>query len=164
MPAVRHASAGPVPAVCRSRRCDVGQLMRERTRARRRATTCRSKSADYNDVMKEKMRWDQDAPYDYRFERGLYYHHILENVLLCGSQPTSPDDIRYLKEVETVDTIISVCPCDSLNLCTHSCSVIPFQNAAASLHALGIGCTQLQVPDSLTTLIRLCRSFFVSST
>lgn len=60
--------------------------------------------------MKEKMRWDPDAPYDYRFERGLYYHHILDNELLCGSQPTTADDIRYLKEAENVDTIISVCP------------------------------------------------------
>lgn len=59
--------------------------------------------------MKSKMKWDPDAPYDYRFERGLYYHHILENELLCGSQPTCAEDIRYLKEAENVDTIISVC-------------------------------------------------------
>ena len=58
--------------------------------------------------MKEKMQWDPDSPYDYNFERGLYYHHILENKLLCGSQPTCADDIRYLKDVENVGTILSV--------------------------------------------------------
>lgn len=58
--------------------------------------------------MKEKMQWDPDSPYDYKFERGLYYHHILEDKLLCGSQPTCADDIRYLKDAENVGTILSV--------------------------------------------------------
>lgn len=54
------------------------------------------------------MQWDPDAPYSYQFDRGLYYHHILENELLCGSQPTSADDIQYLKQAENVDTILSL--------------------------------------------------------
>jgi hypothetical protein len=66
------------------------------------------KSAQYNELMLEKMRWDPENPYEYNFERGLYYHHILDGELLCGSQPTSEDDIRYLKDVESVDVIISV--------------------------------------------------------
>jgi hypothetical protein len=66
------------------------------------------KSAQYNELMLEKMRWDPENPYEYNFDRGLYYHHILDGQLLCGSQPTSQDDIRYLKDVESVDVIISV--------------------------------------------------------
>jgi hypothetical protein len=78
-------------------------------RARRNAAiTCLSKSQEYNEVMKSAMRWEPDAPFDYPFERGLSYHHILDNELLCGSQPTSAEDILSLKRVEDVDTIISV--------------------------------------------------------
>jgi hypothetical protein len=65
------------------------------------------------------MQWDKDAPYDYKFERGLYYHHILEGQLLCGSQPTSADDIRYLKNAENIGTILSArsCCCDRTYTC-----------------------------------------------
>jgi hypothetical protein len=67
-----------------------------------------SKSTKYNEIMKEKMQWDPNSPYEYRFERGLYYHHILDNELLCGSQPTCADDVKYLSEAENVNTIVSV--------------------------------------------------------
>lgn len=79
------------------------------------------KSNRYNEIMKEKMQWDPQSPYEYHFERGLYYHHILENELLCGSQPTSGDDVRYLSQAENVNTIVSV---RSLNVCTDSCKNI----------------------------------------
>lgn len=73
--------------------------------------------------MKEKMKWDPNAPYDYNFERGLYYHHILDDKLLCGSQPTCADDIRYLKDVENVGTILSVCTlAAALPDCRHVCA------------------------------------------
>ena len=58
--------------------------------------------------MAEKMQWDPSAPYKYDFERGLYYHHIVQGVLLCGSQPTSAEDVHYLANAETVGTILSV--------------------------------------------------------
>lgn len=101
MLAAHHARAAAVLLTCR--------WESRRRRARTGAAICRSKSKKYTEVMKEKMQWDPDAPYDYVFERGLYYHHILDNELLCGSQPTTADDIHYLKEAENVDVIISVC-------------------------------------------------------
>jgi hypothetical protein len=68
------------------------------------------KSAEYSKIMKQKMQWDPNAPYDYDFDRGLYYHHIIQDVLLCGSQLTCADDIQYLKEAEKVGTVLSVRP------------------------------------------------------
>jgi len=65
------------------------------------------KGKQYNQIMQEKMQWTT-SPFEYDFERGLYYHHILTDELLCGSQPTSVDDIRYLKEAENVNVIVSV--------------------------------------------------------
>lgn len=120
MSTVRQASTVAVRAAvrqpCRGRKCD-GPRLREHAQ-RGASTTCRSsKSQEYTELMKDKMRWNQDAPYDYSFERGLYYHHILENELLCGSQPTCADDIRYLRDMEDVDTIISVCS-HRMRLCT----------------------------------------------
>lgn len=66
------------------------------------------KGKQYNEVMQEKMQWT-NSPFEYDFERGLYYHHILADELLCGSQPTNVDDVRYLREAEEVDVIVSVC-------------------------------------------------------
>lgn len=65
------------------------------------------KGKQYNQIMQEKMQWTS-SPFEYDFDRGLYYHHILSDELLCGSQPTNADDIRYLKEAEKVDVIVSV--------------------------------------------------------
>jgi hypothetical protein len=59
--------------------------------------------------MKAKMKWG-DNPYEYDFDRGLYYHEVWPG-LFCGSQPTCPDDVTYLKEHEKVDVILSVRPC-----------------------------------------------------
>jgi hypothetical protein len=67
-----------------------------------------SKSAEYNKVMAEKMQWNTDDPYTYDFDRGLYYHHIIKDRLLCGSQPTCADDVHYLKDAENVGTVLSV--------------------------------------------------------
>jgi hypothetical protein len=66
------------------------------------------KSAEYTELMQEKMQWDPNAPYKYDFGRGLYYHHILDDELLCGSQPTGPNDIKYLAQAEKVKTVVSV--------------------------------------------------------
>lgn len=57
--------------------------------------------------MKQQMGWGNLNPYEYHFERGLYYHEIDRNVI-CGSQPTSAEDISYLREVENVTTIINL--------------------------------------------------------
>lgn len=65
------------------------------------------KGKQYNQIMQEKMQWTS-SPFEYDFDRGLYYHHILSDQLLCGSQPTNADDISYLKEAEKVDVIVSV--------------------------------------------------------
>lgn len=108
----RHVNVVAAPGAgwrpCERDRRSARVKLAERTRTGAAAVAIESKSAEYTEIMKEKMKWDQDAPYDYKFERGLYYHHILENKLLCGSQPTTADDIRYLKDVENVGTIISL--------------------------------------------------------
>lgn len=86
-----------------------GTFVRWLHRAAAPTVQCRAdKTAEYNKVMNEKMQWDPNAPFQYDFQRGLYYHHILRDELLCGSQPTSADDVQYLKEAEDVDVIISV--------------------------------------------------------
>lgn len=61
----------------------------------------------YNEEMAEKMKWG-DNPYAYDFERGLYYHRIHKDVLLCGSQPTSVGDIDYLRDAENIDVVVSL--------------------------------------------------------
>ena len=57
------------------------------------------------------MQRDADSPYDYKFERGLYCHHILEYKLLCGSQPICVDDIRYLKDLVQHSSIYEQAKC-----------------------------------------------------
>lgn len=63
------------------------------------------KMAEYNKKMAERMGWI-DNPYEYRPERGLYYHYIQEDVL-CGSQPRSVDDIELLR-LENVATLLTL--------------------------------------------------------
>jgi len=57
----------------------------------------------YNENMKHAM----NNPFEYHPERGLYYHEIVDN-LLVGSQPQCPADIRTLVEVEGVTTIFNM--------------------------------------------------------
>jgi hypothetical protein len=68
-----------------------------------------SKTDEYNKLMTERMKW-ADNPFEYDFQRGLYYHRVLEGKakLLCGTQATSREDISYLKQAEGVDVVISV--------------------------------------------------------
>eukprot|EP00192_Tetraselmis_astigmatica_P021353 CAMPEP_0117675258 /NCGR_PEP_ID=MMETSP0804-20121206/15505_1 /TAXON_ID=1074897 /ORGANISM="Tetraselmis astigmatica, Strain CCMP880" /LENGTH=291 /DNA_ID=CAMNT_0005484241 /DNA_START=376 /DNA_END=1251 /DNA_ORIENTATION=+ len=68
----------------------------------------RSQSAEYNTQMKEAMQWDQHvSPFEYYYDRGLYYHEVEPNVL-CGSQPRNVQDVEYLAEVEKVTTILNL--------------------------------------------------------
>lgn len=64
-----------------------------------------SLSEKYNEDMQAAMGWDN--PYEYHFDRGLYYHEIVDN-LICGSQPRNSDDVQYLHDNERVTTILNL--------------------------------------------------------
>lgn len=68
----------------------------------------RQSSSQYNQRMQEKMQWNPENPFEYNFDRGLYYHHMLSDWLLCGSQPTNAEDVQYLREAEGVKAVLSV--------------------------------------------------------
>lgn len=53
-----------------------------------------NKVTEYNQNMAQKMGWI-DNPYEYRPERGLYYHFITDDVAV-GTQPLHPSDIDQL--------------------------------------------------------------------
>jgi protein-tyrosine phosphatase len=57
--------------------------------------------------MNQQMGWEHVNPYEYHFERGLYYHEVDRN-LICGSQPRNPDDVHQLKVTENVTTILNL--------------------------------------------------------
>jgi len=61
---------------------------------------------EYNKKMAERMGWI-DNPYEYKPERGLYYHYIAPN-LLVGSQPMNSIDIDHLREEEQVNVVMSL--------------------------------------------------------
>ncbi|KAK9811671.1 hypothetical protein WJX72_008047 [[Myrmecia] bisecta] len=53
------------------------------------------------------MGWEHASPYEYHYERGLYYHYIHPN-LICGSQPRNPQDIDQMKHHLGVDKILNL--------------------------------------------------------
>jgi hypothetical protein len=57
--------------------------------------------------MQKKMGWEHLNPYEYHYERGVYYHEI-DRHLICGSQPRNADDIVVLREEANVTTIVNV--------------------------------------------------------
>ena len=64
------------------------------------------KKKRYNDALQTYSK----APFEYRFDLGLYYHRIPNTGrgnLLVGSQPTAPNDIDYLKLEENVTVIFN---------------------------------------------------------
>ena len=65
-----------------------------------------SRMEEYNKRMAEKMGWI-DNPYEYKPERGLYYHYIAPN-LLVGSQPLSSSDVDHLRDAEQVNVVMSL--------------------------------------------------------
>lgn len=63
---------------------------------------------EYNKRMAERMGWQQlENPYEYRPERGLYYHYITEDIVV-GSQPRSGSDIEQLSVSEGVRAILNL--------------------------------------------------------
>ena len=64
-------------------------------------------SEAYNEKMKKAMGWADADPYQYHYDRGLYYHEIAPD-LICGSQPRNPEDVIKLKEEVGASTIINV--------------------------------------------------------
>ncbi|KAG7671474.1 hypothetical protein Ndes2526B_g09363 [Nannochloris sp. 'desiccata'] len=62
----------------------------------------------YNKRMAEKMGWTTlDNPFEYRPERGLYYHYISEDVIV-GSQPRNAGDIAHLANENNVRAILNL--------------------------------------------------------
>eukprot|EP01023_Acetabularia_acetabulum_P066192 TRINITY_DN8899_c0_g1_i3.p1 TRINITY_DN8899_c0_g1~~TRINITY_DN8899_c0_g1_i3.p1 ORF type:complete len:274 (-),score=32.90 TRINITY_DN8899_c0_g1_i3:873-1694(-) len=61
----------------------------------------------YNEQMKQKMGWSDSNPYEYQFERGLYFHEVYHN-LLCGSQPRSPQEVQQLQTEAGVTAIMNL--------------------------------------------------------
>lgn len=61
----------------------------------------------YNQQMKKAMGWKDADPYQYHYDRGLYYHEIVPD-LICGSQPRHAEDITELKEEVHASTIINL--------------------------------------------------------
>lgn len=55
--------------------------------------------------MQKQMEWDR--PFEYHFERGLYYHEVHPG-LICGTQLRNAEEVNVLRMVEEVDTIINV--------------------------------------------------------
>lgn len=53
------------------------------------------------------MGWKDADPYQYHYDRGLYYHEISPD-LLCGSQPRNVADVAELREEVGVTTVINV--------------------------------------------------------
>lgn len=42
--------------------------------------------------MKSQMNWGNDSPYEYKFDRGLYYHEVYTGVYV-GTQPRHVQDV-----------------------------------------------------------------------
>ena len=76
-----------------------------------------TKDNEYNRVMQQQMGWGHLNPYEYHFDRGLYYHEVAEHVI-CGTQPRNRDDVRILAETQGVTTILNVrrSPCFLLSV------------------------------------------------
>lgn len=76
-------------------------------KVRAQGATKLDKSDAYNEKMKQAMGWKDADPYQYHYDRGLYYHEIIPD-LLCGSQPRNVADIAELKEEVGATTVINV--------------------------------------------------------
>lgn len=66
-----------------------------------------TKDNEYNRVMQQQMGWGHLSPYEYHFDRGLYYHEVADNVI-CGTQPRNREDVRILAETQGVTTILNL--------------------------------------------------------
>ena len=64
-------------------------------------------SEEYNAKMKKAMGWKDADPYQYHYDRGLYWHEIIPD-LICGSQPRNTADMAELKNDVGATTIINV--------------------------------------------------------
>ncbi|EFJ51679.1 hypothetical protein VOLCADRAFT_56904 [Volvox carteri f. nagariensis] len=53
------------------------------------------------------MGWSHLNPLEYHFERGLYYHEIVPN-LICGTQPRNASDVDILAESERITHILNL--------------------------------------------------------
>ena len=56
--------------------------------------------------MTMRMGWEGRNPYEYDFDRGVYFHEVDHN-LLCGSQPRHAADIELLRD-EGVTAIVNL--------------------------------------------------------
>ncbi|KAG2486009.1 hypothetical protein HYH03_015322 [Edaphochlamys debaryana] len=66
-----------------------------------------SKNEAYNRIMQRQMGWSHVNPYEYHYDRGLYYHEVLPN-LICGTQPRNVADVDELFEAERITHILNL--------------------------------------------------------
>lgn len=50
---------------------------------------------------------DWSNPFDYHYERGLYYHEVATN-LLCGTQLRNPQEVQQLHREEKITTVLNL--------------------------------------------------------
>ncbi|KXZ52979.1 hypothetical protein GPECTOR_8g350 [Gonium pectorale] len=69
-----------------------------------------AKDEAYNRNMQRQMGWAHLShldPYEYHWDRGLYYHEIVPN-LLCGTQPRHAADVDALVSAEGITHILNL--------------------------------------------------------
>ncbi|KAG2451020.1 hypothetical protein HYH02_004290 [Chlamydomonas schloesseri] len=57
--------------------------------------------------MQREMGWGHLNPYEYHWDRGLYYHEIIPN-LICGTQPRNAGEVDTLFENEGITHILNL--------------------------------------------------------
>uniref|UniRef100_A0A061S536 Phosphoglucan phosphatase chloroplastic-like n=1 Tax=Tetraselmis sp. GSL018 TaxID=582737 RepID=A0A061S536_9CHLO len=99
--------ARAVPGAAAPVRPPLSRPRQHRRQTRAASADPRSKSTEYNTAMKDQMGWDHISPFEYYYDRGLYYHEV-EPGVLCGSQPRNTSDAEYLASAERVTTILNL--------------------------------------------------------
>lgn len=68
-------------------------------------TDTAKQSYEYTATMQKKMNWDK--PFEYHYDRGLYYHEVYPGVF-CGTQPRNPDEVSEIQQTLGITTIVNV--------------------------------------------------------
>lgn len=66
-----------------------------------------ARDAEYNHRMAQQMGWQNADAYTYYYDRGIYSHEILPN-LIVGTMPRNTSDLDWLFFHERVDTILNL--------------------------------------------------------
>lgn len=104
---LHHAPPAPKPTPAAAPARGRGRQGVVACRAAPSSVSSATKDNEYNRVMQQQMGWGHLNPYEYHFDRGLYYHEVAPN-LICGTQPRNTSDVRTLREREGITTILNV--------------------------------------------------------